>query len=610
MTNRNRILPLFLHFILLLVFINAQSQSILDRRVTFDVNRQRLDDVLSIISDKASFSFSYNSNIVKRDSLVSLNINNRTVRQVLNQLFNGNYEYKESGNYIILRRVSLQVTTVTKTTPSNDRSYTITGYVVNSETGERLSNVSIYETNHLTSTLTDENGNFTLKLKDKYQTSSLAVSKDAYEDTTISIEPEYDFQLIIAMVPAVNEVIVSAPNKFEQADSSSNVISTDSITVKENTAPVEVEATEVGKFLLTAKQKIRSLNMKNFFTEKPFQASVIPGISTQGQMSGQVVSNFSFNLFGGYTAGVKGLEVAGLFNMNKKDVRYLQAAGLFNIVGGSVTGLQVAGLQNTSLKNVTGFQVAGINNFVKGNSEGVQIAGIANIGGGKMHSFQLAGIFNYQNKNSKGWQLSGIGNMGGGEVRGLQAAAIFNYAKRLKGIQFAIINITDTSEGYSIGLVNVVLKGYHKLAIYATEVTNANVAFKTGSRNFYSILQAGANAGKEGEKVYTFGYGLGTEIDIARWISVNPELGSQYVYLGSWDYMNLLNKLHLQLNIKFSKRFSIFGGPSFTVYYSEQEAAYDGYKNNLLPPSYHSFALGSNEKLRGWFGWNAGINFF
>jgi hypothetical protein len=57
MTNRNRILPLILNFILLLLFIDAQSQSILDRRVTFDVNRQRLDDVLSIISDKASFSF-------------------------------------------------------------------------------------------------------------------------------------------------------------------------------------------------------------------------------------------------------------------------------------------------------------------------------------------------------------------------------------------------------------------------------------------------------------------------------------------------------------------------------------------------------------------------
>ena len=145
----------------------------MDRRVSFNANRQRLDDVLSIISNNAGFSFSYNSNILKRDSLVTLSINNKTVRQVLNQLFAGGYEYKESGNYVILRRVSLQLTTVTKTAPAKEKTYTISGYVVNRETGERLSDVSIYETNHLTSTLTDANGNFTIKLKDKYKTTSL-----------------------------------------------------------------------------------------------------------------------------------------------------------------------------------------------------------------------------------------------------------------------------------------------------------------------------------------------------------------------------------------------------------------------------------------------------
>ena len=85
------------------------SQHILDKRVSFDAREQRLDDVLAIISNQAGFSFSYNSSIVKRDSIVSLSVSNRTVRQVLNQLFNGLYEYKESGNYIILRRVSLQL---------------------------------------------------------------------------------------------------------------------------------------------------------------------------------------------------------------------------------------------------------------------------------------------------------------------------------------------------------------------------------------------------------------------------------------------------------------------------------------------------------------------
>ena len=365
----------------------------------------------------------------------------------------------------------------------------------------------------------------------------------------------------------------------------------------------------MAKFLLTANQKIRSLNMKKFFTEKPFQFSVIPGVSSQGKMSGQVVNNFSLNLFGGYTAGVKGLEIGGLFNLNKKDVRYLQAAGLFNIVGGSVTGLQAGGLQNTVLKNVKGFQASGINNFVKGNVNGLQVTGIGNISGGTLNGFQAAGVFNYQNRNSNGVQISGVGNIGGGEVRGLQLGGVFNYAKKLKGVQIGVINIADTSDGYSIGLINVILKGYHKLSLYATEVTNANAAFKTGRRKFYSILQAGMNAGKEGEKIFTFGYGLGTEMNIAKWLSLNPELGSQYVYLGTWDYLNLLNKLHLHVTIKFGKRFSIFGGPSFAVYYSEQPAPVHGYKFELVPPSYHSFGF-DNDKLRGWFGWTAGINFF
>ena len=248
MMNRNRIWSLFCISILLLSVIDARSQSILDKRVSVNVTRQRLDDVLSIISNKAGFSFSYNSNIVKRDSLVTINVDNKSVRQVLNQLFNGNYEYKESGNYVILRRVSLQMTSVTKSPPANDRSYIITGYVVNSETGERLSNVSIYETTHLTSTLTDENGSFTLKLKDKYQTSSLAVSKDEYEDTTIRIEPQYDLHLVIAIVPVVNEVIVSTPNKFEPADSTSIAISKDTIAVDKSASHDEIEKTEVVKF--------------------------------------------------------------------------------------------------------------------------------------------------------------------------------------------------------------------------------------------------------------------------------------------------------------------------------------------------------------------------
>ena len=58
--------------------------------------------------------------------------------------------------------------------------------------------------------------------------------------------------------------------------------------------------------------------MKNFFETRPFQVSLVPGLGSHGKMSGQVVNNFSLNVFGGYTAGTNGSELGGLFNIDKK----------------------------------------------------------------------------------------------------------------------------------------------------------------------------------------------------------------------------------------------------------------------------------------------------
>ncbi|MET0637068.1 MAG: STN and carboxypeptidase regulatory-like domain-containing protein [Chitinophagaceae bacterium] len=553
------------------------SQNLLEKRISLDVNRQRLDDVLSIISDKGGFTFSYNSQIVKRDSLVSLSVTNRSVRQILALLLSDQYEYKESGNYIILRRVALRLTTVTDKSPVTDNIYTISGYVVNSETGDRLTNVSVYETEHLVSALTDEHGRFELKLKSKYPTASLSVSKYSYEDTTVVIEPKFNMQLVIAIVPVADTVFVSVPNVYEVVDSSI-VRLKDSAVVPVPMEKTEIEQTAVAKFLLTARQKVQSLNIKRFIAERPFQASLIPGITTQGTMSGQMIHNVSFNLFGGYTGEINGLEIGGLFNLNRKDVKYVQIAGLFNVTGGSVTGFQAAGVSNAVLGDLQGFQVSSVANYVK--------------------------------KNVRGFQVAGISNMSGGIMSGLQVASIFNYAKKQQGVQIGLINISDTSDGYSIGLINIVMRGYHKLAISRDEVINTNIAFKTGSRRFYSILQGGMNLGsKEDDKAYSFGYGLGTEKRITNWITLNPELTCQYLYLGSWDYTNLLSKLHLNLNIQPFKGFRIFGGPSIAAYYTDQDVVVKGYRSRALPGSYHSFKTGL-DKTRGWFGWNIGIALF
>jgi hypothetical protein len=206
-------------------------------------------------------------------------------------------------------------------------------------------------------------------------------------------------------------------------------------------------------------------------------------------------------------------------------------------------------------------------------------------------------------------QIAGVANFSNREMRGLQVAGVINYAKKIKGVQIGLINIADSSDGYSIGLINIVLHGYHKLSFSTNELINTNAAFKTGNRKFYSILQAGMNWGMSDEKIYSFGYGLGSEMRLGKTFSINPEVSANYLYLGSWDYLNLLNKFNLNLNIRLGKYVSIFGGPSFNVYYSQQPVSIVGYKPPMPPSSgFKDFDFGG--RVNGWIGWNAGINLF
>src|SRR5688500_4652303 len=92
----------FVVMILLLVAYAGEAQNILNKNLSIEANRQRLADVLEVISNKGNFYFSYNSALVKKDSLVSVAAaNGKTVREILNSLFPQGYEFRESGNYLI-----------------------------------------------------------------------------------------------------------------------------------------------------------------------------------------------------------------------------------------------------------------------------------------------------------------------------------------------------------------------------------------------------------------------------------------------------------------------------------------------------------------------------
>lgn len=595
-----------------LLFAAVQSlhaEGHLSKIISINVVKQRMVNVMEQISNKGNFYFSYNSNLIRRDSLVSLVATNKKVKEVLDQLFNSRFEYKETGNYIIIRPKPVKLTIVTKPVQVAEKFYTINGYVTDGQSGFKLQDASIYEKSQLIGSLSDYNGFFNIRLKSKYSAASLTVSKDQYRDTTVPVNPNISEEVSILLYPsAINDVVVT-PDDFLQPDSVMEERWADTLNPEQLAADSsnKIENRFLGRWFVSAGQKMQSINLGDWFTERPFQFSVVPGLSTQGKMSGQVVNNFSLNLFGGYTGGLKGAEIGSLFNINRKDAIGFQVSGLFNHTGGKQVGFQAAGVSNSVLESHQGFQASGVANYNGKSMHGFQAAGVANFNGAEFQGFQAAGVYNHAGLNASGMQVAGVANFATKNLNGVQVAGVFNYAKHNKGLQIGLINYADTSDGFSIGLVNIVKKGYHKWYIGTDETMHLTTSIKSGNRKLYSILLGGMNL-DENNKLYAFGYGLGTEWVNTRFFALSTDATCQYLYLGSWDYVNLLNRFSLNLHFRITKGFAIYGGPSFNAYYSEQNFSKPGWASNIPANGYQQFTWDNN--WRGWGGWQAGIAIF
>ncbi|MNK58370.1 hypothetical protein D3C87_774420 [compost metagenome] len=607
-------------FLLLFFSFSSQAQSLLARNISLNIEKQKLGKVLKMIEEQGAFRFSYNSSILPTDSLVSIHDNSLNISEALDKILNHRFEYRQAGNFIIIRYAPLELVLLVNESVGNADLYTITGQIVDKQLRKPIADASIYEKNLLVSEISDGSGYFSMRLKNITQPISLTVSKENYKSTVTHFLAE-----------------VNVTHKKDQT--SERFISGNLD---------EVEKTWLGNALVTTGQKIQSINIGGFISKAPFQFALLPGLNSHGSLSGQVVNKFSFNAIGAYSAGVDGGEIGLVFNIDKSDVQYFQFAGAFNLVGGNVRGTQIAGFFNQVIggvnaaqialgynyvgENFEGFQVGGIYNhighdfsgmqvslglntigkklsgfqvgalnLVAEKQDGLQIGVAANVVRNKSMGMQIAGIANL-NRQSEGVNVAVLGNYTSNTARGLQTGVI-NYAGKLKGAQLGIINISAQNDGYSIGLINVALNGYHKFSVSTNESTTYNFAYKGGSKRLYNMLMFGMNS-EAGAKTYTAGLGFGKEMRLFSKLSLNPEISSQYVYQGSWDYLNLLSKFELPLNIRLNKWLAIQGGPSVNVYYTKQNIAIGNF--GLLQQKHQDFSF-NNQRYTGWIGWNVGL---
>ncbi|UOE49418.1 carboxypeptidase-like regulatory domain-containing protein [Mucilaginibacter sp. SMC90] len=517
--------------VLMFCFGRVQAQSILNKQLNFSADRKPLADVLLDLGKRGNFSISYNARLLPQDSLVSINVANQTVAIILSTLLKDRYAIREYQNYLIItEKLPGLVFLDTDITNDNSNNYSISGLVVNDRSGERLMNASVYVKEQLVSVLTDEHGYFRIKFRaDNPSQISLTASKLSYRDTTIN------FLQTVSVSSRFN------PGVYDNTVTRNN----------------RVERTGMGRLFISARQRIQTLNIPDFFAKRPFQVSLTPGLSSHGMFSPQVVNRFSLNIAGGYTAGVNGFEFGGLFNINKMDAKYVQLATVFNLVGGKVTGIQVAGVHNRAIDTVRGIQAAGFINKAEST------------------------------------------------VVGLQIASLNNNAHKLKGLQIGLVNTVDTSSGASIGLVNIIGNGFYKVSLTTNDVTNTNISLKTGTHNFYSTLLTGTNI-SSGSKLHSFGLGIGHDFMLSNSFYVSTEVAYQAAYTGLWDDRWFQAKM--LFNVQVSKHISLLAGPVFNSYNHSGSFHQEGYKNVTHIPDYPGQAIDGHQ-TRNWIGWEAGLAF-
>ena len=554
----------------------------LERKVTVNFENTTVKDALHQIEADAQFSFAYKTGIFDETKLLNRAYINKTVREVINDIFEGSVHSTGKGNYVLL-----------KPNPNPDGGeMVVEGYIIDEVTMEKVPFATIYDTQTLSSAISDEYGHYLLKLK-RHSPANLKVKKASYEDADLQFTPESSPIVSVYLKP-ISVLKDSIPPSTE-VDSTAYLNRITNL-----------------KWLKLSKERIANIENFSSLMRQRVQFSLLPTIGTNGRLSSATSVNSSFNLLGGIVGGVNGFELAGLFNIDVDTVRYVQIAGLFNTVGAyqegaqvgglfnvnlggfrgvqlggisnvvkkdsygvqiaginnlvlnRVDGVQVGGISNVVKKDVYGVQIAGINNLVLNRTSGVQLAGITNMTSDSSSVIQISGIHNQLGKNSKGIQLAGCVNMVEDGFEGIQLSGLVNYAKNMKGAQIGFINVNSSIKGIPVGFLSFSKKGLHQFEIATNEFTPLQIGFKTGINSFYNSLFVSTRITSNVSMV-GIGYGLGTSIKINERNRVFFDLQNQQLFSRFNLDKNFLHRITVTYQFQWREKLAIAIGPTLNM---------------------------------------------
>ncbi|HEX7583792.1 MAG TPA: hypothetical protein VF373_03820, partial [Prolixibacteraceae bacterium] len=85
-----------------IAFGQKENNSVLDKKITLQIQQETIARILEKISSQAQVFFSYDASLIEADRKTDLSITDQTIRETLDTLFNSKFGYKVLGEQIII----------------------------------------------------------------------------------------------------------------------------------------------------------------------------------------------------------------------------------------------------------------------------------------------------------------------------------------------------------------------------------------------------------------------------------------------------------------------------------------------------------------------------
>jgi len=208
--------------IFVLLGLNLQGQSVLNKRINFKVNNISISDALVNLSEQNNINIVFSSSFFNANKRITLNIKNQTIKFILNKiLYNTNIIYKANNESILL---------------INKERFYLFGYIKDQESGEILPGASIIDLSKGKGVITNGYGYYCIDLAKGENELNFSYIGNKSVTKTIKITKTTNLDIELEPSNYLKDVIIvsSIDNKLLQESTNQNNI----ITKKLNTFSV------------------------------------------------------------------------------------------------------------------------------------------------------------------------------------------------------------------------------------------------------------------------------------------------------------------------------------------------------------------------------------